>query len=257
MIDSHVHINHEDFIKNVTGYINESQQKNVNFFLCVGWDLDSSILAVKIANNYSNVYACVGVHPSDVQNMKENDFENLEVLLKSSKKIIAIGEIGLDFFYEKDQKKQEQQEKYFIKFINLANKYQLPLVVHARNANDKVLNILKENPVENGGVLHCYAMGVDYVEKFLKLGFYFGIGGIVTFKNADRVVKSVEAIPIDHLLLETDAPYLTPEPFRGQKNHSKYIPYILEKIAIIKNVEKEKLEKITDDNFKKLFHVNI
>ena len=116
---------------------------------------------------------------------------------------------------------------------------------------------MKKHRIKNKGVLHCYAMGADYVKEFLKLGFYFGIGGIITFKNANRIVKSVEVIPVDHLLLETDAPYLTPEPFRGKKNHSKYLPYILEKIAMIKNVKREQLEQITNDNFKKLFHVNI
>lgn len=257
MIDSHAHINHEDFIKNVDSYISDSKKAKVDFFLCVGWDLNSSILATKIANNYSNIWACIGIHPNDVQNVKKKDFKNIEILLKTNKKIIAIGEVGLDFFFEKDKNKQRQQKEYFVKFINLANKYELPLVLHARNANNETLNILKKYQIKNGGVLHCYSMGPNYVKEFLKLGFYFGIGGVVTFKKAESIVESVKVIPIDRLLLETDAPYLTPEPFRGKKNHSKYLSYILEKIAMIKNVKKEELDHITNNNFKKLFRVNV
>jgi TatD DNase family protein len=254
MIDSHVHINHEDFINSVDDYITASKASGVNAFLCVGWDLNSSILAVKIANLYHNIWACVGVHPSDIKQMSKEDFQKIKSLL-INKKVIAIGEIGLDFFLEKDKKEQDKQKEYFIKFIHLANEHNLPIVVHTRNAIDDTLQILKTNLVKNKGVIHCYTANIDYIKKFSALGFYFGIGGVVTFKNAKDVEKIVEAIPNDRLLLETDAPYLTPVPFRGQSNHSKYLPLILEKIALIKKMQNKQLIEMTSNNFKKLFHV--
>lgn len=256
MIDSHVHINHENFVNSVNDYIAVSKKNGVNCFLCVGWDLNSSILAVQIANKYRNVWACIGIHPDDVKRIKKGDFQKIKSLLKFNKKIIAIGEIGLDFFLEKNKKERDKQKKYFIKFINLANEYHLPIVVHSRDAVNDTFKILEKNFVENKGVIHCYTSDINYAKKFLKLGFYFGIGGIVTFKNANDIKEIVKIIPSNRLLLETDAPYLTPEPFRGQKNHSKYLYLILKKIASIKKIEDKKLANITSNNFKKLFNIH-
>jgi len=252
IIDSHSHLNHPDFINNIDKYIKEAAENNVKGFLCVGWDLKSSIAATNIANKYKNVYAAVGIHPSDIKTMKENDIDEIEKLL-INKKIIAIGEIGLDFYWEKDKKEQAKQKEYFIKFIKLANKHGLPIVVHSRDAINATYEIIKKNKVNKGGIMHCYAAGKQYVKNYVELGFYFGIGGVVTFKNALNVKEAVIEMPIDRILLESDAPYLTPVPFRGTANHSKYIPLTLKSISEIKEIDEKTIENITTNNFKNLF----
>lgn len=253
-IDSHSHLNHEDFIDNLDSYIKECEEVNVKSFLCVGWDLASSINAIKISEKYKNVYVAVGIHPSDITKMKENDFNEIEKLL-GNKNVVAIGEIGLDFYWDKDKNVQQRQKEYFIKFIDLANKHNLPVVIHSRDAINATYEILKDHKVNKGGILHCYPAGKDYVDRFIKLGFYFGVGGVVTFKNSISLKEAVKVIPMDRILLETDAPYLTPVPFRGTQNHSKYLPYIAKEVANLKDIDIENVEKITTDNFYRLFSV--
>ncbi len=253
-IDSHSHLNHETFIDNIDQYIKECDEVNVKGFLCVGWDLKSSIDAVNIAKRYPNVYAAVGVHPSDVKKMDEDDFNKIEKLL-SNPKVVAVGEIGLDYYWEKDINEKKRQIEYFIKFINLANKHNLPIVIHSRDAINDTYEVLNNNKVNKGGILHCYPAGKEYVERFTKLGFYFGIGGVLTFKNSRVLKEAVEVMPLDCILLETDAPYLTPVPFRGTENHSKYLPYVAKELANIRKISIEELEKITTNNFDLLFSV--
>lgn len=256
MIDSHAHLNHEDFINDIPLYIEESKKEGVNYFLCVGWDLKSSIDAVNIANKYKEVYAAVGIHPNDIKLMNDDDFNKIELLL-SNKKVIAIGEIGLDFHYDKDINIQNQQIEWFIKFINLANKYNLPVVIHSRDAIDSTYQILLKNKVNKGGIIHCYSANKYYVDKYVDLGFYFGIGGVVTFKNAKTLVEAVDVMPLDRILLETDCPYMAPVPFRGQTNHSKYLKYIANKIAEIKKVSIEEISKKANKNFINLMGVEL
>lgn len=254
LIDSHSHLNHEDFINDTDQYIKECEEVNVKAFLCVSWDLKSSIYALNIANKYKNVYAAIGVHPSDVKKMKEDDFNKIESLI-SNKKVVAIGEIGLDYYWEKDINEKNKQKDYFIKFINLANKYNLPVSIHSRDAINDTYEILKNNPVNKGGVLHCYPSGKEYVDRFITLNFYFGIGGVVTFKNSRVLKEAVNVIPLDRILLETDAPYLTPVPYRGLPNHSKYLPFIAKEVANLRNIPVEIIEEKTCENFEKLFSV--
>lgn len=254
IIDSHSHINHEFFIKDSKRYIEEAANSGVDAFICVGWDITSSINAIKLSKNYSNVFAAIGIHPSDVKDINEKTIEELENLIKCNK-IIAIGEIGLDFYYEKDKKEQDKQLEYFIKQINLANKYNLPIIVHSRDAINLTYETLKKYKSIKGGVMHCYAAGKDYVKRYIDLGFYFGIGGVVTFKNATSVKEAVKIIPLERLLLESDAPYLTPVPYRGQSNHSKFITYTIKQIAAIKQIDEQTIASITSQNCEKLFSV--
>ncbi|MCQ2752669.1 MAG: TatD family hydrolase [Bacilli bacterium] len=254
IIDSHSHLNHASFIKNVDQYLAEAAQVGVNAFLCVGWDLKSSLEAVEIASKYSNVYAAVGVHPSDVKTMKPDDLSAIEGLINNPR-VVAIGEIGLDFAYEKDHAEQAKQVEYFIKFIDLANKYNKPICVHSRDAIDLTYQTLKAHPVKRGGVMHCYAGGRDYVARYVEMGFYFGVGGTVTFKNAPNVKAAVSVMPLERILAESDAPYLTPEPYRGRPNHSKFIPFTIEEVAKIHQTSVENVTKKTTENFVKLFGV--
>jgi len=254
LIDSHSHLNHEDFINNIDQYIKESTEVNVKAFLCVGWDLKSSIDAVNIANKYKNVYAAIGVHPSDIKKMKTDDFGKIEELINNSK-VVAVGEIGLDYYWEKDVEERKKQKDYFVRFINLANKHNLPVVIHSRDAINDTYEILNNNKVIRGGVMHCYPAGKEYVNRFVQLNFYFGIGGVVTFNNAKTLKEAVNAMPLDRIILETDSPYLTPVPFRGTSNHSKYLPYIAKEVANLRNISLEIIEKQTCENFYKLFAV--
>ena len=256
MIDTHVHLNNNCLNNHLKTYINEAKKANINFFICVGWDLKSSLKAIKIAKKNKNIFASIGIHPNDINKIKKNDFNKIEKFLlnKIENKIIAIGEIGLDLL---NNANYQEQKKYFIKFINLANKYCLPIIVHSRNADKYTYEILKKNKVIYGGVMHCYSSGKNYINKYIKLNFFFGVNGIITFKKNDEFRKTISFIPLKRLLLETDAPFLTPVPFRGKINHSKYIPYIVKEIANIKKTDVKKIENITTKNFINLFKVNI
>ena len=254
MIDSHCHINDRAFVGKEKEYVEDSRQAGVDTFLVVGCDLKTSKDAVRISNEFNGCFTAVGIHPSDSKNAKENDLNEIEKLI-SNNNVIAVGEIGLDFYWDKEEKIKEHQREYFIKQIELANKYNLPISIHCRDAYEECLNILKNHPVNKGGVMHCYSGSKEMMANFLKLGFYIGIGGTVTFKNAVKVKEVAMAVPNDRYLLETDSPYLAPTPHRGEQNHSKYIPLIAKQIAELRNVSVEQVEKETNENFKRLFNL--
>ena len=254
MIDSHCHINDELYRNNPIEYVKEATSYGINAFLVIGYDLKSSKEAVEIANKFENVYAAVGIHPSDVKNAGENDLEEIEKLI-SDKKVIAIGEIGLDFYWDKEEDVKEQQRIYFKKQIELANKHHLPISIHSRDANQETLKCLTETKPLFGGVMHCYSGSPEMMLYFLQLGLMMGIGGVVTFKNAVKTKEVAKAVPSDMYVLETDAPYLAPTPYRGKPNHSKYIPLIAEEIASLRGVSKEQVIEETDRNFKRIFKI--
>lgn len=254
MIDSHCHINDELFINNPENYLKEASSYGVKSFLVVGFDLKSSIDAVNIANQYDNVFAAVGIHPSDVKKMKENDLEEIEKLLQN-KKVIAIGEIGLDYYWDKEEDVKNEQIKYFIKQIELANKYDLPISIHCRDAINECLTILKEHKVNRGGVMHCYAGSKEIAKDFIKLGFVLGFGGTITFKNSVKPKDVIMSISSNDYVLETDAPYLTPVPYRGKPNHSKYLCYVAEKIAELRGEPLDKVVEDSTNNFRRVFKI--
>lgn len=252
MIDSHCHINDELYIENPAKYVDEAKAAGVSTFLVVGFDLKSSKDAVKIAKNFPECYAAVGIHPSDVKKAQKSDFEEVEKLAKEGK-VIAIGEIGLDYYWDKDPEVQKEQKEAFKKQIEIANRCDLPISIHCRDAIEDCLTILKENPVKKGGIMHCYAGSLESAREFIKLGFALGFGGTTTFKNSVKPKDVAKNIDENWIVLETDSPYLTPVPFRGQPNHSKYLCYIRDEIASLRGVSKEKIEELTDKNFKRIF----
>ena len=254
MIDSHCHINDEAFLNKEEEYIKEATQAGVNQFLIVGCDLKTSKKAVELVNKFEGCFAAIGIHPSDSKNAGKNDLEEIEKLL-INKKVIAIGEIGLDYYWDKDSKIKEDQKRWFIEQIKLANKYNLPISIHCRDAYEDCLNILKEYPVNKTGIMHCYSGSKEMMKEFVKLGFYIGIGGTVTFKNAVKAKEVASLVPSDRYMLETDSPYLAPTPHRGEQNHSKYIPLIRDEIARLRNVSNEQVEKETNENFNRLFNL--
>lgn len=253
MIDSHCHINDEMYSSNPKEYIEEAQKEGVSLFLVVGSNLKDSLLADKISKDNKSCYAAVGIHPSDIAKMSKIDFLEIEKLALNNKKVLAIGEIGLDYYWDKDPQVRENQRCGFIEQIKIANKLDLPISVHCRDALDDCLNILKSNPVHRGGVMHCYAGSFELAKEFIKLGFVLGIGGTTTFKNSVKPKEVVSKISDEDFVLETDAPYLTPVPFRGQPNHSKYLKYVRDEIARLRNTTPEQIDTLSTKNFKRVF----
>ena len=254
MIDSHCHINDNLYKENPEEYIKNAKNSGVFQFLVVGFDKASSVDAVNISKQFNGCYAAVGIHPSDIKKRKENDLEEIRKLAKEEK-VIAIGEIGLDYYWDKDEAIKAEQRKYFIEQIKIANELDLPISIHCREAIDDCLQILKENPVKKVGIMHCFAGSVESAKEFIKLGFLLGFGGTVTFKNAVRPKEVVASVPSDSYVLETDAPYLTPDPYRGKENHSKYLYLIRNKIAELRGISPEQVEKETNENFKRVFKI--
>ena len=243
--DTHVHLNSEQY-ENVDAVVQNAVNHGVRKMIVVGYDLETSVKAVEIASVYDFVYAAVGIHPSEVKNAKMSDFEAVERLL-NNKKVVAVGEIGLDYHWDKDNK--EKQKEFFIKQMRLAHKYNLPIIIHSRDAAQDTYLVLEENKkYYEKGIMHCYSYSLEMAKKFIALNFYVAFGGALTFLNSKENKDVVRGIDVDKILTETDAPYLTPHPFRGKINEPKYIELVVEEIAKLKNIEKEKVASITYNN---------
>lgn len=256
--DSHTHLNDEHIYPERDRIIKEAIEAGALGFLVIGWDYESSLKAVSIAHEYSNVYAAVGFHPENLEVISDDMLSKIKKIAVDPK-VKAIGEIGLDYHWYKDEKDHINQKEWFIKQIAIANELSLPCSIHARDAALDTYEILKANPIKNGAALHCYSSSPEMMERFLALSplYYFGFDGPITFKNADMPKKNVVAVPLDKFLFETDAPYLAPSPFRGKTNEPKYIPYIIKEFAVLKNMDVLDIEKRALENTKKLFHVEL
>jgi len=251
IFDTHIHLNDERILENLDTYIKEAINDGVVRFLCVGYDVESSKKAIEIAEKYDEVYAAIGVIPTEHKQYElENDktLKEIESLIPTSKKIVAIGEIGLDYYREKEDWIKEKQKKMFIDQIELANKYDLPISIHARDSLSDVLEILKEHKVKNAGIMHCYSGSVELAKEYIKLGFKIAFGGVLTFKNS-RVAKEVlQAIELKDIVFETDAPYLAPTPYRGRLNEPKFIVETVKFAAEMLHFDRNQFEKATFQN---------
>lgn len=254
MIDTHCHLNSEELFPNIDKVIQEAKKHGVKKFLVVGYDKKTSFLAVKIAEMYDFCYAAIGFHPTEIFDLSKEDYDDV-FLLVSNPKVKAIGEIGLDYHWVKEEDKRELQKEFFNKQIDIANKLKLPIIVHNRDAIQDCVEIIKQNPPKFGGVMHCYSGSVESMEELTKYGLYFGFGGTVTFTNSKTPKETAVACPIDRLLLETDCPYLTPHPHRGEMNEPKYLDLVLSEIASLRNISKEEVDKITTNNACRLFDI--
>jgi TatD DNase family protein len=254
LVDSHCHLNDDALFSSRDELIKKSIEHNVKYFLCVGWDVESSKKAIQIAHEYNDVYAAVGLHPENLDGVDDNSLRIIKELAKDPK-VKAIGEIGLDYHYFKDGQVRAKQKEWFIKQIELANELSLPVSIHARDASQDTYDILKSHPLKQKGVLHCYSGSLEIMKLLIPLGFYFGFDGPITFKNAQEPVKNVIACPLDRLLTETDSPYLTPVPFRGTTNNPSHICEIIQKMAELRSVNENTLADQVLNNFKNLFHV--
>ncbi len=241
IIDTHCHLNDEVFDEDRVAIIEELSKNNIQSAFVVGTNFETCKSAIELATRYQNLYAIVGMYPEYCEQY-DNEFERFLESILSNPKVVAVGEIGLDFHYEGYN--QALQEEIFAKQIRLAKKYDLPISIHTRDAFDRTIKVLKDNKeFLNGGVIHCFSGSPEIAKEFIKLGFKLGFGGVCTFKNARKVVDTLSVIDTKDILLETDAPYLAPTPHRGKRNEPKYTNLVLDKIAEIRGESKEKLEE--------------
>ena len=252
LLDSHAHYNDEKFDDDRDTIIKEAYNSGITTIINAGYSLESSKKAIEIANQYEFMYATVGVSPNDIEDLKGNYIEDIEELAKSHKGV-AIGEIGLDYYWNKENK--EKQKEIFMEQIKLANKLELPIVIHTREAVMDTIDILKKIECKKRGVFHCCPLNRELVKEALKLGFYISFAGPVTFKNSKNAEEIVNLVPIEKILIETDSPYLSPEPVRGRRNDSQNVKYIAQKIADIKGLTIEEVAKQMHKNIEKIFNM--
>lgn len=252
IFDSHAHYNDEKFEKSRDNLIKDIYNFGVTKIVNAGYSLESSKKAQRIANNYNFMYTTSGISPNDIDDFKEENLQEIEELAKD-KKCVAIGEIGLDYHWNVENK--DLQKKVFISQIEIANKLELPIVIHTREAIYDTIEILKINECKNRGVFHCCPLNVDLVREGLKLGYYISFAGPITFKNSKNADEIIKMVPNDKMLIETDSPYLSPEPLRGKTNDSRNLKYIIEKIAQVKNLPIEQIAENTYNNAKNIFKI--
>lgn len=249
LVDTHCHLDNEKFDEDRLEVI-ERIKENLEFCVNIGYDLASSKKSLALANEYDFIYAVIGVHPIDIAEYSEEVDKELELLGKNPK-VVAIGEIGLDYHWMTEPK--EIQQERFKRQLELAERLNKPVVIHTRDAMEDTVNILKDYP-NITGVIHCYPGSLETAKQLVDR-FYLGIGGTLTFKNSKKAVEVVKDIPLDRIVIETDCPYLTPEPFRGKRNEPIYVEYVAKKIAEIKDISVEDVTKITTENAKKLYRI--
>ena len=253
VIDTHCHLDMISSGEDIGKIVSRAAARGISRIITIGIDLKSSKKAIDIAEKYETVYASVGIHPHNVQGLQDNSYDELEKLCDNSK-VVAYGEIGLDFV--KQYAPQHVQLEHYARQIELAKKVGLPLVIHDREAHDEILHILKkEAPFAAAGVMHCFSGDWSLAKQILNLGFLISIPGIVTFTKASTLHEVAQKIPLDKLILETDAPFLTPDPYRGRTNIPEYVLYTAQKVAGLRGITVEEVARSTTDNAQKLFNI--
>jgi TatD DNase family protein len=254
IFDTHSHLNDKQLLEKIDTVLEDAHKAGVDKFLVVGWDKESSFLAVKLAETYPGVYAAIGFHPENIFDVSEEDF-NETMALVSHPKVVAIGEIGLDYHWSKEPERREKQKEYFIRQIEFANKHNKPISIHNRNAFEDCLNILKEHKPLHGGVMHCYSGSVELLKDVLDLGLYIGFDGPLTFTNAKTPKEVCEVCPLNKIVVETDCPYLAPHPLRGTVNEPKNIRWIVDEVARCKDMSKKHVIDVLYKNSCELFRI--
>ncbi|MBC5638393.1 TatD family hydrolase [Ornithinibacillus sp. BX22] len=253
LFDTHVHMNARQFLEDRDEVIKRAFDTGVTYMVVVGFDRETIPLAIEIAEQYDTIYAAVGWHPVDAIDMTDEDLTWIEELSQHPK-VVAIGEMGLDYHWDKSPK--DIQKEVFRKQIQLAKKVRLPIIIHNREATEDIITILQEeNAKEIGGIMHCYNDSAEYVQTCLDMNFYISLGGPVTFKNAPMPKEVAAMVPIDRLLIETDAPFLAPHPNRGKRNEPAYVKLVAEKIAEIRQISLEELSEKTTENACSIFKI--
>ncbi len=252
IFDTHTHYDAEQFDNDRVELLSSMREHNVGFILNVGATLDGCKSSVEFARKYPFMYAAVGVHPDEVGALNDETFAWMEELLLD-KKAVAVGEIGLDYYW--DNEPREVQKEWFIRQLALARKHDLPVCIHSRDAAEDTLNVMREYAKGLQGVIHCFSYSPEIAKEYVKNGFYIGVGGVVTFKNGKKMKEVVKATPIERILLETDCPYLAPEPYRGKRNSSIYLDRVAQEIGQLKGMTANEVIEVTEQNAKTLFGI--
>lgn len=252
IFESHAHYDSSKFAEDREELLNSMQENGIGTIINVGATWKSVTTVLALAKEYPFIYAALGLHPDEVGDLNEERFEFLRKQCQHEK-VVAIGEIGLDYYW--DNESHDVQKEWFIKQLHLARELDLPIIIHSREAAEDTLHIMKEHAKGLRGVIHCFSYSKELAEEYVKMGFYIGIGGVVTFKNGKKLKEIAAAIPLESILLETDCPYLAPEPHRGKRNSSLYIPHIAQEIADLRGITYEEVVAQTEQNGKDLFRI--
>lgn len=252
IFDTHAHYDDSQFEKDRDMVLASMPELGVGTIVNVSASYDSCRRAVALAEKYPFVYAAVGIHPDEVGALNEETFAEMKKLFQH-KKVVAVGEIGLDYYW--DNEPHDVQQEWFIRQVELARELDLPVLIHSREAAADTMYVMKTYAQGLRGVIHCYSYSREMAEEYVKMGFYIGIGGVVTFKNAKKLKEVAEAVPLKRIVLETDCPYMAPEPFRGRRNQSSYLRYVAEKIAELKDISTEEVIAVTEENARKLYRL--
>ena len=256
--DSHSHYNDEKFNEDRDQLIQDTYNDGITKFVCAGYNIPSSLEAIEISKKYEFIYSICGISPNDIPQSEQELWKNIEEISKivtqnNDKKLVAIGEIGLDYYWNKENK--DLQKQAFIKQIELANELELPIVIHSRDASVDIIEVLRTNPVNKKGIFHCCQLNQEMIRQALELGYYISFAGPITFKNAKNAEECVKIVPMDRILIETDSPYLSPEPHRGKRNDSRNVKFVAQKIADSKELTLEEVARITYENTMRIFGI--
>lgn len=253
IFETHAHYDDEQFAGDRGELLAQLPSLGIRKVIDVASTIDSIDQCVGLARTYDHVYAAVGVHPSELTGMDESVIDHMRELA-AWEKTVAIGEIGLDYYWEKHADEQQNQRDWFVRQMELAREVSLPVIIHSRDAAEDTYSLMRDiRAQEIPGVIHCYSYSPEMAREYVKMGYYIGVGGVVTFKNAKKLVRTVAETPIERILLETDSPYLAPEPHRGRRNDSRELVYVVDKIAQIKDLTPEQVETVTWENAQRLF----
>ena len=253
IFETHAHYDDKAFNEDRDKLLCSMQDNGIEYIVNVGSSLDTSKQTIELVKKYDFMYGAVGVHPSETAELNDDNFRLIREMLQEEK-IVALGEIGLDYYW--DEPDRDIQKIWFERQIYLAKEENKPIIYLRRDAANDTLEIIKSTKeADVGGVIHCFSYGVEMAREYLNMGYYIGVGGVVTFKNAKKLKDVVEYPPLENILLETDCPYLSPEPYRGKRNDSTRLVYVVDEIARVKGVEPEKVIKVTRENAMKMYRI--
>lgn len=254
IFDTHAHYYDNRFEKDRDELFKTMRQRGIGWIVNIAAEDYSLEACKKLSDEYENIYYTAGIHPSEIGCMSDAFIDKIKEYAKGDK-CLAIGEIGLDYYHTKEADRRKDQADWFVRQLELARELDLPVVIHSRDAAKDTMDILKQHAKDLVCDIHCFSYSPEIALEYVKMGFYIGIGGVVTYKNAKNIVETVRQIPIGSILLETDCPYLTPEPFRGTRNDSTYLPYVVKRIAQIKELTEDEVIEVTTENAKKFYHI--
>ena len=252
IFETHAHYDDEQFDLDREELLSSMPEQGVGTIVNVSATYESCRRVVDLVQKYPFMYAAVGIHPDEVGSLNEERFQQMKELCKQEK-VVAVGEIGLDYYW--DNESHDVQKEWFVRQLDLARELNLPVLIHSREAAADTMEIMKEHGQGLRGVIHCYSYSKEQAKEYVKMGYYIGVGGVVTFKNARKLKETVEEIPLTSIVLETDCPYLAPVPFRGKRNNSSYIKYVAEEIAEIKGISYEAVVEQTEKNARDLYNL--